>query len=160
MTQKYSKYSVRGQPVNQRVDIAALSQRAGDYRVALAAPAFTQNATTRGQQFVVPFPMTLRSAQMAYDVLPIGGTLTVGIVAYDASADAEIVLCDTMNPEVAAMTAREGKAFALATTNVALDTGDTVCIVHTADNNAVSTAQVGGGATLLFTPVDQTVLDY
>jgi hypothetical protein len=48
----------------------------------------------------------------------------------------------------------------LATTNVALDADDTIEVHTIADNNAVGTAAAGGFVSLMFDPVEQTVLSF
>jgi len=155
----YNKATERTLGGQTKVGIEALSQRAGDYRVAIGAGSFTQNATTRaGTAFVVPYPMTLRAASLACETLVVasGGTLSTRIVVKPTGT--AVSLTDTIDPQ--AMTSRLAVALVLASTNVILAAGDVVQIENVASNHTVGTAVGGFGATLIFTPAEQSVLDY
>lgn len=160
MADKKTKVSERGQNRDLRVDVAALSPVARRQMVrTVPVGAFTQNTTTKFSVGPVGVPATLKAAYYSARTLPIGGALTITIVAYDASADGEVVLTSALNPEVAAQTAREGGAFTLAATNVALAAADTIELHVAADNNAVGTAQVDGYVTLVWEPTEDTTIE-
>lgn len=153
-------FSKVGLPRSSAVDVDALSVRARSRAVSFPvtyataagntnAAYFVINATKKHRLGAVGIPGTLTAAYVSVDTVPAGGTLGWQIVAYDASANAEIVLTDTStNPET--ITAREAQAQVLATTNVALAADDTLEIHCIADNNAVSQDAVGLSVTLVF----------
>lgn len=141
-----------------RVDIASMSPVARRQLVRTVTTGdFTQNTTTKYSRGPVGVPATLKAAYVSFRTLPAGGTLSLTIVAYDSSANAEIVLSEALNPEAA--TAREGMAFTLAATNVAIAADDVIEIHNAADNNAVGTQQVDGYVTMVFEPTEDTVID-
>lgn len=139
------------------VDVDAASPRLRRHIVTVPSAAFTQNSTTRGAGFVVPFPMRLVAAHVAYETVPAGGTLSARIVSYDESANAAVNLTDTTDPET--LVAREGRALTLATTNVTLEANDVVQLQTVADNVTVTQAGAGGVATLVFEPIEETAID-
>lgn len=156
MATNCSKFSEHGQPLFTRVDVAAASPVLRRENIRGAGGAYTQNSTVKTSLGPLGFPGILEAGYFSYTTLPIGGALLVKVVAYDRSADAEIVLTDAIDPETG--TVREGKAFVLAATNVALDADDTIEIHTIADNNAVGTAQVGGMYSLVFKPTEDTTI--
>lgn len=156
MAQNCSKFSERALPLYTRVDVAALSPVARRVPVRGASGAFTQNTTVKTSLGPLGFPGILEAGYFSFTQLPAGGTLQIKIVAYDRSADTEIILTDAADPETG--TVREGKAFVLATTNVALDADDTIEVHTIADNNAVGTAAAGGFVGLVFKPTEDTVI--
>jgi hypothetical protein len=157
MATSYDKLSDH-QNAQLKADVSALSLHARQKNVRGASGAFTQNSTVKTQLGPLGFAGTLKSGYFSFTQLPAGGALSIKIVAYDRSADAEIVLTDAADPETG--TVREGKALVLATTNVALDADDTIEVHTIADNNAVGTAAAGGFVSLMFDPVEQTVLSF
>jgi hypothetical protein len=152
-----SKFSERGLNRETRVDVNALSPKARNKVLVLPIGAWTQNTTTKFSRGPLGFAGTLISASMSFRTLPAGGALTLTVVAYDASANAEIVLCDAIDPETG--TVREAKALVLASTNVELAADDTIELHSAADNNAVGTAAVDGYVTLVFKPSEDTTID-
>lgn len=162
-----TKFSERGLNKGARVDVDALSPRSAykveTRRVVIATAAgqkqtavFTQNATVKHNLGPVGLPMTLVAAYVSQETKGAGGTLSFGLVAYDASADGEVVLTDTVDPEAA--TVREAQSMAMATTNVELAADDTVELHAVADNNAVSQDAQGVSVTLVWLPTEETTL--
>lgn len=143
-------------PLETRVDVASASPVLRRKNVRGASGAFTQNSTVKTSLGPLGFPGILEAGYFSFTTLPAGGTLQIKIVAYDRSADAEIVLTDPIDPETG--TVREGKAFVLAATNVALDADDTIEVHQIADNNAVGTPAAGGFVSLVFKPTEDTVI--
>jgi hypothetical protein len=139
------------------IDIGALSERARRKPVRGAAGVFTQNSTVKTSLGPLGFAGILEAAYLSTVTAPAGGALGVKIVAYDASANAEIVLTDVSDPE--GLTSREGAAMVLAATNVALEPEDSIEIHTIADNNAVGTAQVGMVVSMMFKPTEETTID-
>ena len=164
MASQKEKFSRRGLHSESAVDVAALSTIAGykgpDMRPVVittaagqtATAVFTQNATVKHNLGPIGIAATLAAATISFTQVPAGGTLSVQLVAYDASANAEIVLTSTLDPETA--TAREALTFALAGTNVALAADDTLELHCVADNNAVGTVAQGVRVTCLWAPVE------
>ena len=152
-----SKYSQREQGLYSRIDQLALSPVARRQTVIIVGVgAFTQNATTKFSRGPLGFVGTLKAAYMSARTVPAGGALAVIVKAYDASANAEIALCDSFNPE--GLTAREGAALTLAATNVELQADDTIEVHSVADDNAVGTAIVDGFVTLVFERTEDTTI--
>jgi hypothetical protein len=164
MPDNKSKFSRLGLPYTAAVDVDALSIRAR-YKtitvpVNISAAAgetptaiFTINATNKHSLGPLGFVGTLKAAYVSVTTVPVGGTLTWKIVAYDASADGEVNLTDTStNPET--ITAREAQAQVLATTNVELAADDTLEIHCISDNNTVTTDAKGLRVTLVFDPTE------
>jgi hypothetical protein len=157
MASNRAKFSQQGLNPLARIDQAALSPVARRQMVIVAAiGAFTQNTTTKFSRGPLGCAATLKAAYASCRTAPAGGTLSVRVVAYDASADAEINLTNTLDPE--ALTVREATAFALATTNTALSPEDTIEVHSVADNNAVGTAIVDGFVTLVFERTEDSVI--
>lgn len=153
-----TKWSERGQPLYTRIDQDALSPVARRQTVlVLPTGAWTQNTTTKFSRGPLGFVGTLISASVSFRTLPAGGTLSLTVVAYDASANAEIILCDAFNPEVG--TVREASALTIAATNVELAAADTIELHSAADNNAVGTAAVDGYVTLVFERSEDSDID-
>jgi hypothetical protein len=161
-----AKFSEHGLNSENAVDVSALSIIARDRldtrRVVIATASgqkqtavFTQNATVKHTLGPVGIPGTLRTAHISFETKPAGGTLTVFLVAYDASANAEIVLTDALDPETAVD--REGLAFVLAATNVELAADDTLELHTTASNDAIGTAALGVSVATVWTPTEATV---
>lgn len=165
MSRARTAFSKRGLPYEGVVDIDALSLRAR-YRVervpvVIASASgqtqtavFTQNATVKHNLGPVGIPSTLRGAYLSQGTLAAGGTLSCHLVAYDASANAEIVLTETINPEAA--TAREGLGFAIATTNVALAADDTIELHCTASDDTVTQDGKSLRVTLIWETTEET----
>lgn len=99
-------------------------------------------------------PALLTGAIISTRVVPVGGSLTCKLVAYDASADAEIVLTDAFDIET--ITAREGGSLVIATTNVALDAADTIELHCISDNNTVTTDANALKVTMYWNPSQPT----
>lgn len=157
MASNRAKFSQHGANSRMRVDVAALSPVARRQAVrVIAVGDFTQSTTTKYSRGPIGFAGTLKAAYYSARTLPIGGTLSIRVVAYDASANAEINLTDTLNPE--AGTAREGAAFTLATTNVALAADDVIELHEIADGSAVSQQVVDGYVTLVFERTEDTAI--
>lgn len=147
MARNVTKLSDRGLPWGAGVDADALTLRARMRTVTVpvvistaagktATAVFTQNSTVKHNLGPVGAVATLRAAYISQTTLAAGGTLSWKLVAYDASANGEIVLTTTLDPEAA--TVREAQTFALDTTNVELAADDTVELHCVADNSAVS----------------------
>jgi len=155
--------SSRGLPFGAIVDVDALSIRS-KYRVErvpvvissaagrTATAVFTQNATVKHSLGAVGIPAILRAAYLTQTTLSAGGTLSCQLVAYDASANGEVVLTTTINPESA--TVREGQAFTLDTTNVALAADDTVELHCVASDATVTQDMKGGVVTLVWENIE------
>lgn len=140
-------FSKHGLNPELAVDVAALSDTARrhvtTHRVVIATASgqtqtavFTQNTTVKHNLGPIGVAGTLKAAYVSQGTLAAGGTLTMQVVAYDSSANAEIVLTDTLNPE--AGTVREAQTFTIATTNTALAADDTLELHCAASNDAVS----------------------
>lgn len=152
-----NKASERGAlPPDTVVDVNGASNRLRRKNVRGAGGVFTQNSTVKTSLGPLGFAGILEEGYFSFTTLPAGGTLGQRIVAYDRSADAEIILTEIADPETG--TAREGKAYVLAATNVALDADDTIEIHQIADNNAVGTPAAGGFSSLMFKPTEETTI--
>lgn len=132
----------------------SLSQQAGAIVRVVAMGDFTQNATNKHNRGPLGVPAKLIAAYASAKTVPAGGTLSIQVVAYDASANGEVALTETLNPEAAGITVREGAALTLAATNVALAADDTIEIHCVASDNAVTQQQVDGTVTLVFFPTE------
>lgn len=138
MAHNVKEFSKAGLPYHAGVDVGALT-RAARYQVhrfPIVGTAWVQNATTKHNLGALGIAGTIVSAKFSGKTVVAGGTLTGQVVAYDASANAEVVITDAIDPETA--TAREGLALTLATTNVALAADDTIEFHAVADNSAVT----------------------
>ena len=160
-----SKFSEKGLNSLTKVDIDALSPKAAykvtNHRVVLgaseAAPAnFVINTTKKHSLGPIGFIGTLVTAHVSSSAVPAGGTLSWGLVAYDASANGEVILTDTANPE--SIVAREAQALVLATTNVELAADDTLELHCTADNSTVTTDAAQVCVTCQWLPTETTTL--
>jgi hypothetical protein len=94
-------------------------------------------------------------AEIAFYAVPAStlGTVLGNLKAYDASGDAEHNLLETPDFDMEGMTAKEGSAFTLQTTNpeyLELDAGDTVYL-ESVSNNADMTGGTDGALALEFT---------
>lgn len=158
MARNATKFSKFGLPYGAGVDVDALTLRAKYRTVTIpvvistaagktATAVFTQNSTVKHSLGPVGIPGTLRAAYISQTTLAAGGTLSWKLVAYDASANAEVVLTTTLDPEAA--TVREAQTFTLDTTNTQLEADDTFELHCTADNNAVSQDARGVMVTLV-----------
>lgn len=144
----YTSFAGTGVPRDSVAPLNNLSARARLAVVAVTGGTFTQNATTLdGAAFTMPFAGILRAAYLAASTKPAGGTLTSTVTAYDASGNAAVVLCDAFDPET--LTDREGAALTIAETNVELAAGDTIQLVNTASDDAVTAQAVGLAVTLV-----------
>ena len=154
-----AKFSAHGLNYEAAIDVAALSDVArrerDPRRVVIGAAAgqkqtavFLQNLTVPHNLGAVGIAGTLKAAHLAMETLPAGGALTVQVAAYDASANAQVILTNTVNPEAA--TVEKGQAFTLATTNTALAADDTIRLLCTADNSVVSQDAQGVTVTLVW----------
>lgn len=140
------------------VDAKAVSDALGIKRIQIALGAFTQNSTVKAYGGPLGFRGKLIGAYFSAEVLPIGGTLSVGAAVYDATLAAEVILA-SVNPEVAGSTALIGNALTLnATLNdpFIIEPTDTLRGLSVADNNTVGTAMVSGVLTLLIVPIEPT----
>jgi hypothetical protein len=164
-----AKFSEHGlNKMYRRVDIDALSDRAKRWtetrRVVITTAAgqkqtavFVINTTTKHNLGPVGQVATLKAAYISAETAPAGGTLDWQLVAYDASANAEVILTDTStDPET--ITVREAQAQVLATTNVELAADDTVELHCIASNNAVTQDAQGVSVTLVWQPTEETTL--
>lgn len=131
-------FSTHGLAPSACIDVDSLSSRARLIQIRVQLPDSTWDLNTTNKHNIgsVGIPGTVRSAYLSQATLVAGGTLTGKIVAWDASANAEVDLTATVNPEAA--TAREGQALTLAATNFELAADDTLEFHATADNNAVT----------------------
>lgn len=154
-----AKFSEHGLHYEAAIDVGALSDVARRdvevRRVVIATAAgqkqtavFAQNATVKHNLGPVGLGGKLKAAYLSQETLGAGGTLTCQLVAYDASGNAEVVLTDTVNPEAA--TVREGQAFTIATTNVALAAEDTLELHCAANDVAVTQDAQGVTVTLVW----------
>lgn len=161
-----SKFSEYGLHPEAAIDVDALSDVARRdvevRRVVITTAAgqkqtagYTQNTTVKHNLGAVGLAGTLVAAYLTHETLPAGGALTARVVAYDASANAEVNLTDPVNPEAA--TVREGQAFTLATTNVALAADDTIELHCAADNSAISQDAQGVSVTLVWERTEASV---
>lgn len=148
-------FSDKGLPYGAAVDVDALSDvaRRRILHFTVQGSAWTQNQTVKHNLGAVGMRGIVRAAYLSQGVLVSAGTASGRVVAYDASANAEVNLTDTVNPESA--TAREGQAFTLATTNTTLEADDTFEFHAIADNNAV-TGGTGVVVTIVFEPTETT----
>lgn len=155
----YSKASERGYVgTHSRMDTAAASQQLRRRVERLPLGAYTQNTTTPYSRGPVGQRVKVIGAWLSHRTLPAGGALTVKLSVYDASANAQVDITETLDGE--AGTVREGAAFTLAATNpTVLEADDTWEIVQAADNNAVGTAQVDGYISVLIEPVEDDILE-
>jgi len=154
MAQNYDKFSRRGLARHTKVDANALTDLAGCKMIRVPWGAFTQNSTVKTSAGPLGFPGKIVAVYASAATLPAGGTLGDALVAYDASANAEIVITDTGNPE--ALTAREGATRTLAATNVALAAEDTLEAHTIASDDSVGTAQIGGAYLVWVRPLDES----
>jgi hypothetical protein len=143
--------------VNGIIDVNAATYALRRKQLRGSAGNFTQNSTVKTSLGPLGFQAKLAAAYLSFTTLPVGGTLTVRIVAYDATGNAEVILTDALDAEVG--TVREGKPFVLATTNRVLNADDTIEIHTIASDDVVGTQQVGGMVSMLFDPVDPGVID-
>lgn len=151
MAHNVKEFSKVGLPYQAGVDVGALTlaARYNVMRFPLVGTVWTQNTTTKHSLGCIGVAGTIRAAYYSAKTVLSAGAATGGLVAYDASGNAEVVITDTFNPESA--TAREGYALTLATTNVALAADDTLEFHAIADNNAV-TDVTEGVVTVVFEP--------
>lgn len=145
------EFSKFGLPRQAGVDLAALtvSARYQVHRFPIVGTAWVQNATTKHNLGTIGVAGTVRGAYFSGKTVVSGGTLTAQVVAYDASANAEVVITDAIDPEAA--TAREGLALVLAGTNVALAANDTLEF-HAVASDASVTDITEGVLTVIFEP--------
>lgn len=113
------------------------------------------NSTTRTMVFVATRSVTIGAAEIAFYAVPAStlGTVLGNLKAYDASGDAEHNLLETADFDMEGMTAKEGSALTLQTTNpeyLELDVGDTV-YWESVSNNADMTDGTDGALTLELT---------
>lgn len=150
MAETKAPFSRYGLARGAAVDVEALSLKAR-YQVRtfrIAGTVFTASTTTKHSLGPVGVAGTVRAAYLSTRIVPAGGTLTAGLVAYDASGNAEIVLTDTTDPET--LTAREARALTLASTNVALAAEDTLELHAIAGSGAISPDATDMHVTVLF----------
>lgn len=156
-----ARFSTTGLHPERAIDVNSLSNIAKRYvdarTVAISTAAgqtatavFTQNATVKHSLGPVGQAGTLKAAYISQTTLAAGGTLAWHLVAYDASANAEVVLTATLDPEAA--TVREAQTFTLAATNVALDADDTLELHCVASDAVVSQDARGVRVTMVFEP--------
>ncbi|MEE9456368.1 MAG: hypothetical protein V3W11_04360 [bacterium] len=113
------------------------------------------NSTTRTMVFTATRSVTITAAEMAFyaEAASTLGTVLGNLKAWDASADAEHNLLETADFDMEGMTAKEGSALTLQTTNpeyLELDVGDTV-YWESVSNNADMTGGTDGALTFEFT---------
>lgn len=151
MAHNVKEFSKFGLPRQAGVDLAALtvSARYQVHRFPIVGTAWVQNATTKHSLGCIGVAGTVRGAYFSGKTVVSGGTLTGQVVAYDASANAEVVITDAFDPETA--TAREGFPLVLATTNVALAADDTLEF-HAVASDASVTDITEGVLTVIFEP--------
>ena len=140
-----------------RVDVAALSPSARTMsmhiQVTQALPV-TQNVT-KVLSMPVTSALTVLSAYLVYTTIPAvaGGTATIQIdtVAADGTTTVNIVAATS----ILLMTNKVPLALTLAATNPAsIAAGAQILFTIVTSNNAVGTADVGGGLSLAFQRVD------
>lgn len=113
------------------------------------------NSTTRTMVFTATRSVTITAAELAFyaEAASTLGTVLGNLKTWDASADAEHNLLETADFDMEGMTAKEGSALTLQTTNpeyLGLDVGDTV-YWESVSNNADMTGGTDGALTLEFT---------
>ena len=113
---------------------------------------FVINTTKKHSLGPVGIPGYVRDCYVTFSTIPAGGTLSHKLVAYDASANAEVVLTAAPNPEAA--TAREGQQLAPTTTNILLAADDNLEYHAVASNDTVTQDAVEVRVTVVFQPVE------
>jgi len=138
---------------NGAIDALSLTDAARVRRIAVALPSATQNQTTRATMGPLGHRGIVLGAYVSYTTKPAGGTLSVNVETYDASADAAVAL-GTVDPEL--LTNREGMALTMAVANdtQVLEADDTLDATVVADNNTVTAAGVGGVLVVLVLPIE------
>lgn len=159
MARNQAPFSRHGLHPHTRVDVGALSPQARRFARVIAGGNFTQDSTVKTQGGPLGIRAKLVAAYVSYATVPAGGTLAVQLVAYDASANAEVLLTEALDPE--GLTAREGAAFTLAATNPAvLEPDDTLEVHQIASDDTVSQQQAGGFVVAVLEPVeDDPIVD-
>lgn len=152
-----NKFSERQAGFNTVVDVAGVQRSVMAKHIAIAGGTYTQNTTVKTTGGPLGFAGTLIAAYISYSTIPAGGTLGARLVAYDASANAEVNLTTVFDPET--LTAREAAAMTLDTTNVELAAEDTLEFHTIASNDVVSNAGAGGFITCYFIPAASTTID-
>jgi hypothetical protein len=113
------------------------------------------SSTTRTMVFVATSNCVVTKAEIAFYTIPgsASGTVLGNLKAYDASGNAEHVLQETADLNLEGLTAKEGTAITLQTTNpeyLELDVGDTV-YYESVSNNGDMTGGTDGALTLEIT---------
>ena len=136
-----------------KLDAGGLTDTAGVKRVQIQLGAFTQNSTVNVYGGALGFRGVLIGAYIAFQTVPVGGTLAVNVTLQNSGAD---VVIATGNPEAA--TAKDGYALTLDATlkGTVHAATDSILIGTVASDSTVSTASVGGVITLLFVPLEPT----
>lgn len=158
MAQNMAKASERVLNATTRVDVAALSPAArGDtmYIPLTTALPIVQATTKLLMLPVFSNALVVNGASLVYTTVPVvaGGTATIQIdyVAVDGSTTTNIVAATS----VLALTNKVPLALTLAATNPAsCAAGGSILVTVVTSNNAVGTADIGGGLTIGYQGVD------
>lgn len=145
-----------------RVDIAALSPRARqNVTVVVALPATTQNTTTRTNAIPCPCPngMVLSQVRFLDGTAPAvsGGTSTLSVEKLGADGSTVTAL-DTPVSRLS-RTNLVSYAGAPLATPVTVAATESIRIACVTSNHAVGTPAANGSAALLFTPIEDAVID-
>jgi len=138
-----------------KVGSAEVSAQVAAKAASSALDDLVANSTTRTMVFVATRSVTITAAELAFYAIPAStlGTVLGNLKAYDASATAEHNLLETADFDMEGMTAKEGSALTLQTTNpeyLQLDVGDAVYWESVSDN-ADMTDGTDGALTLELT---------
>ena len=161
----YTKASERGGVLGVKsiIDVNATSPRLRQnicYQVSM--PATTQATTTRSVQIPCPCPngMVLSQVRFLDGTAPAvaGGTSTISVEKLGADGVTRTAL-DTPVSRLA-RTGNVGYAGSPLATAVTVAAGESINLVCVTSNNAVGTPAANGTATLLFTPIEDTVIDF
>lgn len=122
---------------------------------------FTASSTVKHSCGAIGYAGIVKAAYLSTAVLPnIATSATARLVAYDASANAEINLSEAFDVEDSTTTlvAREAAAMTLAATNVALAADDTF-EVHLIAGGAITTNATDLCVVVIFEATEDTVID-
>lgn len=160
-----SKASETGWNPNRRLDVAAASPVVRRKVLKLHAgprtTPFTASATVKHNFGALGYAGTVKAAYISTAVLPnIATSATARLVAYDASANAEINITEAFDMEDSTTTlvAREAAAMTLAATNVALAADDTLEL-HLIAGGAVTANGTDVVCVVIFEPTEDTTID-
>jgi hypothetical protein len=156
-----AKASERAWNNGLRLDMAAASPRLRRKILRIPVGAFTASSTVKHSAGAFGYPGTIKAAYLSCKTLPnIATSATVRLVAYDASANAEVNITEAFDVEdtTTALVAREAAAMTLAATNTAFDADDTI-EVHVIAGGAITTNIADGHVVLVFDATEDTTID-